>query len=264
MRDSEFVTAGGHRLEVARVVGAKPGPTLVFLHEGLGSLALWRDFPAKLAAATALPAVTYSRHGHGRSEPLTADRTVDYMHIEALEALPDLRHQRGLDDTILIGHSDGASIALIHAGAARWPVRALILEAPHVLVEEVGLQSIAKTAFETTNMTRRLARYHDDPAGVFWGWNRIWLNPEFRRWNIESFLPAITCPILAIQGAEDEYGTLRQLEAIRRGVAGPYEQLIVPQCRHSPHRDQETIVLDAMSRFIARLLSTQTQPPSTT
>lgn len=263
---AEFVTAGGHRVELARIPGAKPGPTLIFLHEGLGSLALWRDFPAKLAAATALPAAIYSRYGHGRSEPLAQDRAVDYMHVEALEALPDLRHQLGLEDAILIGHSDGASIALIHAGAARWPMRALILEAPHVFVEEVGIAAIASTKlqYETTDLPRRLARYHDEPDATFWGWNKIWLSPEFRRWNIENFLPPIACPILTIQGADDEYGTLSQLDAIRRGVAGPYQQLVVPRCRHSPHRDQEAIVLEAMSRFIVGLLSAQTQPPSTT
>jgi len=154
---------------------------------------------------------------------------------------------------VLVGHSDGASIALIHAGAARWPVRALILEAPHVLIEPAGLDAIAETtaAFETTTLRDRLTRYHDDAGGVFRGWSRIWLHPDFRRWNIENFLPGVACPVLAIQGADDEYGTLAQLDAIERGVKGRFERLEVAQCKHSPHRDQPAIVRDAMARFVA-------------
>jgi pimeloyl-ACP methyl ester carboxylesterase len=257
MKEIQFIAAGGHRLEFVPIAGAvEDAPTLIFLHEGLGSVAQWRDFPAKLAAATGLPAVIYSRQGHGRSDALAGPRGVDYMHIEALEVLPALRDELGLDDAILVGHSDGASIALIHAGAGRQPVRALILEAPHVFVEDFAVAAIAetKTLFETTDLSRRLARYHDDPDGVFWGWNRIWLSPEFRAWTIERLLPSVTCPVLAIQGAEDEYGTRRQLDALRRDLAGSYDELIVPDCRHAPHRDQETAVLDAMAKFIARII----------
>src|SRR6185437_3427677 len=249
-----FLTAGGHRLEYERIDGARDRPTLILLHEGLGSIALWRDFPAKLAQATGCPAVVYSRYGYGRSDPLAGPRHVDYMHREALDTLPELPTQRGLD-AALVGHSDGASIALIHAGSGRWPARALALEAPHVFVEEVSIASIAaaRTAYETTDLRQRLARYHADVDSAFRGWNDIWLDAAFRAWNIEEYLPGARCPVLAIQGADDEYGTLQQLDAIGRGVAGPFERLVLPECRHSPHRDQENAVLAAISRFIARL-----------
>jgi pimeloyl-ACP methyl ester carboxylesterase len=228
---------------------------MIFLHEGLGSLAMWRDFPDRLAAATGLPAVIYSRRGYGKSTPLAGDRAVDYMHVEALETLPELRRRLDLDDVILVGHSDGASIALIHAGARRWPVRGLVLEAPHVFVEDITVASIAaaRKTFETSDMERRLSRYHDDPAGAFRGWNKIWLDPAFRAWNIEAVLPAIECPVLAIQGTDDEYGTAAQLDALARGLTGRFERLVLSDCRHSPHRDREEETLAAMTRFIAGL-----------
>ena len=250
-----FLTAGGHRLEYERIGGAGDRPTLILLHEGLGSIALWRDFPAKLAQATGCPAVVYSRYGYGRSDALAGPRGVDYMHQEALDTLPELRARLGLDDAILVGHSDGASIALIHAGSGRWPVRALALAAPHVFVEDVSITSIAaaRTAYETTDLRRRLTRYHADVDSAFRGWNDIWLHADFRAWNIEEYLPGVRCPVLAIQGADDEYGTLAQLDAIARGVAGPFERLVLPQCKHSPHRDQEQATLAAMAAFIARV-----------
>ncbi|HKW53182.1 MAG TPA: alpha/beta hydrolase, partial [Stellaceae bacterium] len=215
---------------------------------------LWRDFPAKLAQATGCPAVVYSRHGYGRSDALRAPRGVDYMHREALETLPELRAQLGLDDAILVGHSDGASIALIHAGSGRWPVRAVVLEAPHVFVEDVSIASIAaaRTAYDTTDLRQRLVRYHADVDSAFHGWNDIWLHPDFRAWNIEEYLLGVRCPVLAIQGADDEYGTLAQVDAIERGVAGPFERLVLPQCKHSSHRDQEDATLTAMAAFIAQ------------
>ncbi|HKW53316.1 MAG TPA: alpha/beta hydrolase [Stellaceae bacterium] len=248
-----FLTAGGHRLDYERIDGKSGAPTLILLHEGLGSIALWRDFPAKLARATGCPAVVYSRWGYGHSDPLAGPRGVDYMHREALETLPELRAQLGLGDAILVGHSDGASIALIHAGSGRWPVRALVLEAPHVFVEDVSITSIAaaRTAYETTDLRQRLARHHADVDSAFRGWNDIWLNADFRTWNIEDALPGVRWPVLAIQGADDEYGTLAQLDATERGVAGPLERLVLPHCKHSPHRDQEELVLAAMARFIA-------------
>src|SRR5262249_52393562 len=149
---------------------------------------------------------------------------------------------------VLIGHSDGASIALIHAGAASWPVRGLILEAPHVFVEDISIAGIseAKTAYEAGDLKRPLTRYHDDVDGAFWGWNEIWLSPQFRDWNIEEYLPAIRCPVLAIQGTDDQYGTLAQLDAIARGVKGPFEKLILEDCAHAPHRDQEADTIAAM------------------
>ena len=250
-----FVTSGGHRLEYQRIEGRANVPCLVFLHEGLGSVALWRDFPAKLARAAGAPVVVYSRYGYGASDPLTAPRDVDYMHREALQVLPELRAALGLADVILIGHSDGASIALIHAGSGRWPVRALILEAPHVFVEEISVESIAaaREAYAATDLRQRLLRYHADVDGAFRGWNEIWLDARFRDWNIEEYLPGVHCPVLAIQGADDEYGTLALIDAIERGVAAPFERLVLAQCKHSPHRDQEETVLAAMARFVARI-----------
>ena len=249
-------TIDGQRLEIERIPAARAGaPTLVFLHEGLGSVALWRDFPAKLAARTGAAALAYSRRGYGQSDRLSAPRKPDYMHQEALVVLPALLRELGIVGPILIGHSDGASIALIHAGSGRWPVRGLVLEAPHVLVEDVTVASIeqAKIAYRTTDLGKRLARYHGDPDHAFWGWNDIWLDPAFRSWNIEDCLPGVRCPVLAIQGADDEYGTLAQLDAIERGVSGRFERLVLARCKHSPHRDQEAATLDAMARFIGGL-----------
>jgi len=251
-----FATVEGQHLEIERIAAARAdAPTLVFLHEGLGSVALWRDFPAKLAARTGAAVLIYSRRGYGKSDQLAAPRKPDYMHDEALIVLPALLRELGIANPILIGHSDGASIALIHAGSGRFSVRALILEAPHVFVEDVTVVSIeqAKLAYRTTDLGKRLARYHDDPDHAFWGWNDIWLDPAFRAWNIEAYLPGVRSPVLAIQGADDEYGSLAQLDAIERGVAGPFERLVLAQCKHSPHRDQEAATLEAMARFIGRV-----------
>jgi pimeloyl-ACP methyl ester carboxylesterase len=251
-----FVLVQGHRIEVEEIAGARSdAPSLIFLHEGLGSVALWRDFPAKLAAKTGAATVVYSRYGYGKSDPIAAPHAPDYMHKEALEALPELRQKLGLENPILIGHSDGASIALIHAGSGRWPVRALILEAPHVFVEDVTIASIeaAKDVYRSTDLRQRLARYHADPDSAFRGWNDIWLHPDFRRWNIEEVLPGVRCPVLAIQGADDEYGTLAQIDTIERGVRGRFERLVLASCKHSPHRDQEAATLAAMADFIGRV-----------
>jgi pimeloyl-ACP methyl ester carboxylesterase len=250
-----FLTAAGHRLEYERLPGRPGAPTLILLHEGLGSVALWRDFPQKLAQATGAPLVVYSRYGYGKSDALAAPRGPRYMHDEALESLPALRQALALGDVILVGHSDGASIALIHAGSGQWPVRALILEAPHVFVETMNLASIeaARSAYATTDLRRRLARYHADVDSAFRGWNDAWLSAEFRDWNIEEYLPGIACPVLAIQGADDEYGTPAQLEAIARGIKAPFEPLVLRHCKHSPHRDQEAAVLEAMAEFVERV-----------
>jgi pimeloyl-ACP methyl ester carboxylesterase len=254
--DVAFLTIRGRRLEYKLIAATDPAaPDLVFLHEGLGSLALWKDFPAKVAAATGSRVLVYSRYGYGQSDASAAPRRVDYMHDEAFHALPELIDTLGIDEPVLIGHSDGASIALLHAGGTQRAVKELVLMAPHVFVEEMTIRSIAeaKTIFETTDLAEKLGRYHRDPENVFRGWNDIWLDPTFRSWNIESYLPAVRAPVLLIQGADDEYGSLAQLDAIERGIAGPVERLVLLDCRHSPQRDQEAATLQAIARFVARV-----------
>jgi pimeloyl-ACP methyl ester carboxylesterase len=249
-----LVEAGGHRLEVERIDGDAGRPTLVFLHEGLGSVSMWREFPAWAAAATDCPAVVYSRYGYGRSDVLEAPFAVDYMHREALETLPQLLDKLGIERPLLVGHSDGASIALVYAGSRAGP-SGLVVLAPHVFVEDISVKSIAeaKVAFETTDLPEKLARHHTDVRKSFYGWNNVWLHPNFRRWNIEAFLPRIRCPVLAIQGEADEYGTMAQVEAIARQVAGPCEIVRLDACGHSPHRDRPGETLAAISRFVAAL-----------
>ncbi len=231
-------------------------PTLVLLHEGLGSVAMWRDFPGRLAHATGCDALVYSRYGYGDSDPLTAPREVRYMHDEALVTLPELLDKLAIARPILVGHSDGGSIALIHAGAQTRPVVAVVTLAAHVLVEDISVASIAaaKTAYETTDLRAKLARYHADVDRAFWGWNRIWLHPDFRAWNIEDYLPRITCPVLAIQGDDDEYGTMEQMRRIGARV-GDIDLVELEDCRHSPHRDQPEAVLDAITRFVDRAVA---------
>jgi pimeloyl-ACP methyl ester carboxylesterase len=248
-----FVTAAGHSLEYEWIEGGQP--TLVFLHEGLGSIRQWRDFPARVAAATGRRALVYNRYGYGDSDVLAEPRvTVRFMHDEALVTLPELLAKLEIESPVLVGHSDGASIALIYAGAGH-AVRALAVMAPHVFVEDHGLRSIerVKRQFETTDLPERLGRYHRDARRTFYLWNDAWLDPQFRRWNIEEYLPSITAPVLAIQGTDDEYGTMAQLKSICGKVKGPCETLELPDCGHSPHRDQADAVLAAVTRFVGRM-----------
>jgi pimeloyl-ACP methyl ester carboxylesterase len=252
-----FVDVCDHRIEYERIdVGGVARPALVLLHEGLGSVAMWRDFPGRLAHATGCNALVYSRYGYGQSAPLDALRTVRYMHDEALVALPALLDTLAITRPILIGHSDGGSIALIHAGAGTRPVSAVVTLAAHVLVEDISVASIAaaKAAYETTDLRAKLARYHADVDSAFWGWNRIWLDAEFRAWNIEEYLPRIARPVLAIQGEDDEYGTMEQMRRIGAQVPD-VELLELEDCRHSPHKDQPQAVLDAITRFVDRVVA---------
>ncbi|MGZ6143423.1 MAG: alpha/beta fold hydrolase [Myxococcales bacterium] len=234
-------------------IGPPGEPTLVLLHEGLGSLGLWRDFPQKLVEATGLGAFVYSRAGYGKSDPAPLPRPVRYMHDEA-ELLPDILAKAGVKDPILVGHSDGASIAIIYAGNGN-PARALILEAPHVFTEESGLQSIAKMRelYATTDLRQKLARWHANVDAAFNGWNGAWLNPDFRKWNLEEFLPRISQPILIIQGKDDEYGTEKQIKAIKTQAKGRVETVLLDQCGHSPHRDQPERTLAAIAGFVKSL-----------
>jgi len=231
----------------------------VFLHEGLGSVGLWRGLPERVAAATGARAVVFSRFGHGRSDPPPARRTPRFMHEEALDVLPALLQAVGIDEPILIGHSDGASIALIHA--ADRPVRALVLLAPHVFVEEVALASIrkAREAFREGDLRQRMARHHADPEVTFRGWCDVWLEPVFQSWNLHDEAARVSAPLLLIQGERDEYGTLAQLDAIEEGVRGPVERLVVP-AGHSPHLDRPDEVLAAIAAFVRRWSSPRPAP----
>ena len=253
MPRARFVDVVGQRLECVRIRGAKGAPTLVFLHEGLGSIALWKDFPARVSDATGCPVLVYSRAGYGRSSPAALPRTPDYMHVEALTVLPALLDRLGIADPVLVGHSDGASIGLLHAGSGERPVRALVALAPHVFVEDMSIASIAEARrqFETTDLREKLARRHADPDAAFRGWNDIWLEPAFRRWNIESCLAGVRCPLLLIQGRDDEYGSAAQLDAIERQVGSKVARLELADCRHSPHRDQPEATLAAIANFVA-------------
>jgi pimeloyl-ACP methyl ester carboxylesterase len=254
----EFVAVAGDRLEV-RWLGPPPerAPTLVFVHEGLGSVSTWRDFPARLAAATGCGALLYSRAGYGRSSPVPLPRPVSFMHREAV-VLSALLGALRITRPLLVGHSDGASIALLQAASGDPPrPLALVLEAPHVFTEAHGLASIAHigAAYADGELRRRLARHHADPDLAFHGWNRVWLDPAFRDWNIESALPRITAPLLLIQGTGDPYGTLDQLEAIRRGVSGRVQVLTLQGCGHAPHRERSAEVLAAAATFVQDVAS---------
>ncbi|HTP95538.1 MAG TPA: alpha/beta hydrolase [Burkholderiales bacterium] len=254
--EPRFADIGGARIEYRRIeVAGARAPAIVFLHEGLGSVSQWRDFPAQLCALAGLDGLVYSRRGHGRSAPLAAPRTPDFMHAEALQVLPQLLATLDVKTPILFGHSDGASIAAIYAGAHPAAVRALILEAPHFFVEARSLEGIraARAAFETTDLPERLARHHDDARAMFYGWNDVWLSAGFRDWNIESALGPVRCPVLAIQGEDDEYGTMAQLDALERRAGGAATLLKLARCGHVPHRDQRDAVLAACARFIATL-----------
>jgi pimeloyl-ACP methyl ester carboxylesterase len=254
MIGTDFVEVGGVRLEYQRIPAARPGrPPVVLLHEGLGSVAMWRDFPARVAQATGAETIVYSRRGHGRSDRLAGPRQVDYMHIEAREVLPGVLQALGVERPVLLGHSDGGSIALIYAGSGH-PTAGLVLMAPHVFVEDVTVASIAaaKETYRTTDLPKRLGRYHDDPDHVFWGWNDIWLLPAFRQWNIEAVVPPIAAPMLVIQGADDEYGTSAQLDAIARLARSLCEPVLLSDCKHSPHRDQPERTLQLVTAFVQK------------
>lgn len=234
-------------------------PLIVFLHEGLGSLAMWKDFPQRLCDALGSRGLVYSRPGYGRSTPRAADErwAPDFMHRQALEVLPALFQALDLDTAAeppwLFGHSDGASIGLLNAAHRPQHVAGVVVLAPHILVEELSLTSIAaaRQAYVETDLRQRLAKYHDDPDSAFWGWNDVWLDPAFRGWTLESDLPAIRCPLLAVQGLDDEYGTLEQVRGIARRVPQT-QSLELPDCGHSPHRDQPGRLITAVTDFIRR------------
>jgi pimeloyl-ACP methyl ester carboxylesterase len=239
-----------------RLIPGDPGlPYLVFLHEGLGSVSLWRDFPDKIARQTGARALIYSRQGYGQSGPLKSPRTPRFMHDEALVVLPALLKRFGIKKPILVGHSDGASIALIHAALHQASTTATILMAPHVFVEAITRESIARIAetFETTDLRNRLARHHAHVDDAFHGWSRIWLDPRFQSWTLGAEVQRLAVPTLVIQGTDDAYGTLAQVDAISEIAPGPVQRLILNACGHVPYRDQEAAVLDAIAGFVERV-----------
>lgn len=255
------VNINGTCLEYIRLPSSHPredAPAIVFLHEGLGSVSMWRDFPQKVADATGCEAVVYSRAGYGRSDPAVLPRAVSYMHDEGLAVLPAVLSGLGLESPILFGHSDGGSISLLCAGGTETPLAGVIVMAPHVLVEDVSVRSIAqaKVAWETTDLPAKLGKYHQDVDAVFRGWNDIWLHPDFRAWNIEEYLPRIECPVLALQGEDDEYGTMDQIDRIA-AQAKDVDLVKLADCRHSPHKDQPQAVIDAVAAFVERIMETR-------
>jgi pimeloyl-ACP methyl ester carboxylesterase len=257
--EDQFVAIPGGKIAVEWKRSPKydsEAPTLVFLHEGLGCIGMWKDFPTAIADATGCPALVYDRLGHGNSDPETAPRSADFFKTEAFEILPAILQAADIApaDVVLIGHSDGGTIALLYAG--RFPVRGVITEAAHVCVDDISVAGLAAAnkAWRDTDLEQRLARYHGANTGaMFTAWSSMWSADWFRDWTIEAALPAITCPVLAIQGEDDEYGAMAQLDAIGKGVSGRVETFAVPNCGHAPHIHARDVVASAMVRFIATL-----------
>ncbi|MBT3226516.1 MAG: alpha/beta hydrolase [Deltaproteobacteria bacterium] len=257
MSKNESLIVDGKRHEfVWHGPSPEEAPTLVFLHEGLGCVTMWRDFPARLSAATGCSALVYSRSGYGRSDPCALPRPIHFMHHEGQKILPELIKLTGIRQCILVGHSDGGSIAIIYAGnKTAIPLLGLITESAHVFCEEKTVQSIRRTRemFKNGNLRSKLQKYHGDNIDcAFWGWNDVWLDPDFKHWNLEEYVPGIKVPMLVIQGEDDEYGSPAQVESISR-FAGAAEVLMLSNCRHNPHQEQEVAVFEAMKNFICRI-----------
>lgn len=255
----EQVIIHGKRLEAAWF-GPPPeeAPTLIFLHEGLGCLEMWKDFPKKLGEATGCGVFVYSRLGYGKSDPCPLPRPLSYMEEEGLSTLPAIINLLKIKECLLIGHSDGGSIALVYAGGTpAFPLRGLITEAAHVFCEDISVRAIRRAGEEYLygDLRRKLEKYHGPNTGLaFWGWHNAWLDPDFRSWNIERFLPGIRVPLLAVQGKEDQYGTLAQIRAVQNGTRNGVEVLVLDRCRHAPHQERPKVVFEAMQSFILRVL----------
>ncbi|WP_425044974.1 alpha/beta fold hydrolase [Primorskyibacter sp. S87] len=250
------LNVNGAKLEYA-CFGPVPenGTTIVMLHEGLGCLSLWRDFPQRVSEATGLGVLVFSRQGYGQSDPVSLPRPLDFMTREALDVLPGVLEQVGIRRCILFGHSDGATIAAIYAGSVEdHRVRGLILMAPHFFTEETGLQEIAraKQSYAETELRQKMAKYHADPDGAFRGWNEVWLHPNFKDWNVAEVIDYLRIPVLAIQGRDDQYGTLAQIEEIETRAYSPVDTVIL-DCRHAPHLEAPSETLAAIREFAARL-----------
>ena len=259
------VTAGGKRLEAASW-GPPPGeaPTIVMLHEGLGCIALWRDFPERLAAATGWGVLAYSRAGHGASDPADLPRPLDFMTREAVEVLPQVLDATGVGQAVLLGHSDGATISAIYAGSiADMRIRGLVLIAPHFFTEEMGLAEIARAreAYASGDLKARMARFHADPENTFRGWNDTWLDPAFREWNVAEVIDYLRIPALAVQGEDDQYGTRAQIDELESRSYAPVDVVMIPGCRHAPHTEAPEALLAAVTEFIARLARIEAAQP---
>ena len=251
----QFLEIEDGKLEYLDIPARAPDrPELLLLHEGLGSVSMWRDFPAAIAAASGCRTVAYSRFGFGRSSPRRAPYTPRFMHEEAFETIPELRTRLGIGRPVVVGHSTGASMALVHAGAQRWEVAGVVAMAPLTFVEESNRASIleARRLYEDNDWREKLERHHDDVDAVFWGWNDTWLDPGFASWSIAQDLAGVRCPILAILGRQDPYSTAAQVEAIAKNATGAasLEVLELADCGHSPHRDQPAIVVRTIARFV--------------
>jgi len=249
---SDFLRVQGQRIEFQQIHVKSGAPVMVFLHEGLGSVAMWLDFPERLARAAGVNALLYSRYGYGKSDALGGPRRPGYLHDEALKTLPELLDRLAVERPILFGHSDGASIALLYAGSHS--PRAVVAVAPHVFVEAVALDGVRaiRNGYERGGLRAKLAHYHDDPDSAFYGWNDIWGSDEFRDWCIEEALAGIECPVLAVQGLQDEYATMQQLDRMA-GKIRRLETLKMDHCRHSPHRDQPAALIDATVHFCRQI-----------
>ncbi len=254
--DGFFIEIADRKLAV-RCWGPSPGttPVLLLLHEGLGCVELWKTFPKALHLATGLSVVAYSRTGYGRSSAAALPRPLDYMEREALDVLPAVLAALNLEKAILIGHSDGASIAAVLGGLADSRVRGLCLIAPHFFAEDSGLDAIATTrkSYVTGDLRARLAKYHNDPDNAFFGWADAWLHPDFRNWDIQDYLPGVQVPVLAIQGVQDAYGTKAQIKALRDGLLAPFDSLMVENCGHAPHLEHQELVVRKLTEFLNRL-----------
>ena len=255
---SGFLRIGAHDLEY-RMIGPAPSdaPTIVMLHEGLGSAALWGDFPQSLQAATGMGVFIYSRAGYGASTPVTLPRPLDYMSREAFDVLPALLDAIGFQRGVLLGHSDGASIAAIYAGGTGdHRVRGVVLIAPHFIVEEISVASIAgiRKTYETTDLRSKLARWHQNVDNAFYGWNDAWLDPDFRRWDISEYLAYIRVPVAILQGEDDQYGTIRQIEIAKDECYCPVDVTVISGAGHSPHREVSELTLATISEFARRIL----------
>jgi len=257
LNDSGFLSIGPHTLEY-RFLGPQPelAPTIVMLHEGLGCVGVWGDFPERLQRATGAGVFVYSRAGYGQSSPVPLPRPLSYMHDEARDVLPALLDAIGFKRGVLLGHSDGASIATLYAGTHQdHRVGGLVLIAPHFFTEDLGIASIAeaKQAYERGDLKPRLARWHKDVDNAFYGWNGAWLDPDFRAWDITGELAYIRVPVLIVQGEGDQYGTVKQIEAAERECYCPVDVALLAGAKHAPQREQPEATLAAVADFVANV-----------